>query len=344
MSMATASTGKTVYGNGSYAPNRGQVSAQGAQGYLQRELAKGRNVVSPVGRDGMSDQRSGVAATALKRVQPTPQKAAPSNGIIQNEGGKGNTTSAGNTTPPSNSAPATQTPQPVEPAGPVAPTMPPVVNINDAGTLELPFNYAYSQEVLGALGEYNDQLLGLQLESQQQGAEYAKNKRDAGVGYEGQKVRTLSDNASRGTAFSSGYGVAVGRDANQYTNYLNDLESSNTMQQNSYNMRRSAIVNAFNHMLQSAALNYGNDLTDSAGDLGYGSEDEEVPEETTGGVAPDFSGMNGYQSPTVPMPNLPNIPQNWSGWPTVTPGKGNSGGGTGGRPVVKPPRRPKKKK
>ena len=68
-----AQTGNRVYGAGGRAPNMGQVSAKGAQGYLAREQRKSRNgaVTRPIGSDGKSDSRSGVAANALKRQMKT---------------------------------------------------------------------------------------------------------------------------------------------------------------------------------------------------------------------------------------------------------------------------------
>lgn len=74
-----ALVGNRVYGGVRTSPNKGQVSAKGAQGYLKRELAKRRTgpvgpvkisrpIVRPKGRDGKSDSRSGVAATALRNM------------------------------------------------------------------------------------------------------------------------------------------------------------------------------------------------------------------------------------------------------------------------------------
>lgn len=74
-----ALVGNRVYGGVRNSPNKGQVSAKGAQGYLKRELAKRRpgpmgpvqvknSIVRPKGRDGKSDSRSGVAAHALRRM------------------------------------------------------------------------------------------------------------------------------------------------------------------------------------------------------------------------------------------------------------------------------------
>lgn len=79
-------TGNRVYKGGVTAPNKGPVSAKGAQGYVKRELRSKltdrkrtlakpgggmiqRPVVSPKGSDGASDRRSKVAAMALQRMK-----------------------------------------------------------------------------------------------------------------------------------------------------------------------------------------------------------------------------------------------------------------------------------
>lgn len=78
-----ALVGNRVYGGVRTSPNKGQVSAKGAQGYLKRELAKrkrgpvgttatgkiSRPIVRPKGGDGKSDSRSGVAANFLHRMR-----------------------------------------------------------------------------------------------------------------------------------------------------------------------------------------------------------------------------------------------------------------------------------
>lgn len=71
ISKATIQTGKRVYNGVSQSPNRGQVSAKGAQGYIKRELRKKQKsgVLRQVGSDGKSDSRSAVAALALKRMR-----------------------------------------------------------------------------------------------------------------------------------------------------------------------------------------------------------------------------------------------------------------------------------
>ena len=68
VSQPQASRGRTVYSGGSFAPTKGPVSAQGAQGYIQRSIRQGNAGLwggsSKWGRDGKSDTRSGVAPVA----------------------------------------------------------------------------------------------------------------------------------------------------------------------------------------------------------------------------------------------------------------------------------------
>lgn len=80
-SIRKALTGNRVYKGGTTAPNKGAVSAKGANGYVQRELRKrkmaspkrpggiARPLVSPKGSDGKSDRRSRVAAMSLQRLR-----------------------------------------------------------------------------------------------------------------------------------------------------------------------------------------------------------------------------------------------------------------------------------
>ena len=268
MSFGNYSQGRTVYGSGSYAPTRGPVSPAGAQGYLKREMRKGGNVglfggVSRLGRDGQSDTRSGMAAAAMQRQDRWAGK----------EGGPGfnpNSTHKGGKTgiTPAQTRPHTIAP-PITPqqTQPVTPT----VTVNAAGTLELPYNQQYSEDVLAGLADTNQALLALQQQQQQQALAYAEQQRQEGINYTNQQRGTLNDNAARGVAFSSGYGVAVGNDANNHNNMLNQLAQDNANKNAEFEFNRTTIMNAFKDSLRQAAQQYGNELNDDAGSLGYGS-------------------------------------------------------------------------
>lgn len=76
-------TGKTVYGNGSYAPNRG---TNNPAGYIKREVNKTGPLggVSNFGSTGRSETRSGLARKALERQGLKEAKPAqPANGFIK---------------------------------------------------------------------------------------------------------------------------------------------------------------------------------------------------------------------------------------------------------------------
>lgn len=273
MTGLTASLqGRNVYGSGSYAPTRGQVSAQGMQGYLRREM-RGNNQgmfggVSRFGRDGRSDTRSGMAAQALARQQrnrPGNQKGL--GGVNWRD--RGRTAFQGQNRGNSPASPGGNAQGAA--VGAPASSAPPTVTVNDAGILELPYSPAWNQEILGGLQDTNSALLALQQQQQQQALQYASDKRMAGIGYDETQRQTLNDSSGRGTAFSSGYGVAVGRNANDYNNLLNSLDLDNSQANAGYDFDRTAIINAFKDQLRQGSLAYADSLVEGAGTLGYGS-------------------------------------------------------------------------
>lgn len=279
MSIQQFSRGRAVYSQGSYAPTRGQVSAQGAQGYLKRELNKpGKAGVSQWGKDGQSDTRSGMAKAALDRKNAAnngrPQLGGPrppiKNPQVGQPGGPSGGQSEGGT------APSTGGPKP--PAQPPQP----VVEIGENGQLKLPYNQEFSEGVLGALQESNSSLLDIQNQQQQQALQYMQSNRDADVDYTNLKRSTLSDNAGRGTAFSSGYGLAVGNNANAYNTMKNDLATQHTMANSNFDLQRAGIYDSFNDTLRQGALAYGNSLTEQAGNLGYGTDKNPIAGGDTG--------------------------------------------------------------
>lgn len=285
MSIQQFSRGRAVYGQGSYAPTRGQVSAQGAQGYLKRELGKkGKAGVSSWGRDGQSDTRSGVAKAALGRKDAA-SKGRPQLGGIRPPLTGPNTSKGGQVGQPGGPDRETGgTRPPIQPGQPggggSAPD--PVVEISENGQLKLPYNQQYGESVLGALQDSNSSLLDIQSQQQQQALQYMQANRDVDTQYTGLKRNTLSDNAGRGTAFSSGYGLAVGNDATMYNNTKNDLASQNTQINNTLDLQRAGIYDAFNDTLRQGALSYGNSLTEQAGNLGYGTDNNPIKGGDTG--------------------------------------------------------------
>lgn len=271
MSIQQFSRGRVAYGSGSYAPTRGQVSAQGAQGYLKRELRKNtKQGVSSYGGDGMSDTRSGVAAAALrlknkggaswgatsKPQTPNPGRTnfekSDDSGMMDwrkdQPGGGTPATGGGNSTP--------ETPN---------------VQIGANGQLELPYNANWNQTVLSSLGDYNSQLLDLQTQRQQQALDFMNQNRQADQDYTTLKRDTLSQSAGAGTAFSSGYGLAVGNNANAYNTFKNNLAAQNTLANNSFDLQQSSIVDNFNNILRQGALGLADETAQNAGSLGFGT-------------------------------------------------------------------------
>jgi hypothetical protein len=334
-----------VYGGGSFAPNRGAVSAQGAQGYLRREIKKQNTGpfggVSAVGRDGQSNTRSGVAQNILKRrADPTPQRAmGGGSGIIAGDNKPKPpikpTTGGGGKDPIGNTGPMNPNGNPTGPSTPVPPPVPTVV-VSPTGQLNLPYDQQFSSEVLAALDQYNNELMDLQLDQQQEGLDYTIQRRDADSAYTGTKRSTLASNAARGTAFSSQYGTAVANNAQQYQNKIGDLDTKHSMFGQNNELRRAGILTAFQRMLSQSAMDYGNDLSEDAGNLGLDGN----------------GGTGGTGSPSVPpsaqMPQAPNTPGNpnpwWQGnWSTMgvrnppMPRDPRPGGGGGGK--KKPPKK-----
>lgn len=269
--MNAFGAGRTVYGSGSYAPTRGQVSAQGMQGYLRRETRRNNQGiyggVSRFGGDGQSDTRSGMARQALARQQQNKWGGIEGRpGFNPNvKGGRGGKGGGSGPRPVANGGGANGTNAPVG-----APVSTPSVVVNDDGTLELPYSPAWNEEILGGLQDTNSALLALQQQQQQQALQYASDKKGASDEYVTTKRDTLNDNASRGVAFSSGYGVAVGQDANNYNNLVNSLDLANSQANAGYDFDRTAIINAFKDQLRQGSLSYADSLVEGAGSLGYG--------------------------------------------------------------------------
>lgn len=256
-SRQQAQTGKRVYGGTSQAPNRGQVSAAGAQGYIKRELrGKARaGVQRRIGGDGQSDNRSAVAAQALARQK----KAGPPRGKddgrpVVNKGG--------------------------DKSGPVVgPPKPPTqqVKVNPNGVLELPYDQEFNVEQLAAINDANEQLMGLKVQGDQQALEYGQSKRQSQLAYDSLRGQTLNQNAAQGTAFSSRYGTAVANNATGFANEMGELEQQNANFLQNRGLQMAGIQSSLNAQLAALAQQYGHDLNEEAGGLGYGTGTPTLP-------------------------------------------------------------------
>lgn len=233
LSTQQALRGRVVYGNGSLAPNKGRVSAAGAQGYIQREVAKRRQAMSPVGKDGQSDRRSGIAQAAMARATP---KKPPTKTPVKG-------------TQPKKPAPK---PKPKKPAAPApVPYKPPAISVSPTGAITFPMGQ-YGPEMEQALADYNTQIMTLQQQDQQNALEYQDALRQANEGYSTQRRSTLNDAAARGMAYSTGYSQAVGQDASNYTNTVGKLNQANATGLQSSAQQRALLREVFNRQLANA--------------------------------------------------------------------------------------------
>jgi hypothetical protein len=235
----------------------GTVSAKGAQGYLKREV-KNRNqggVVRPVGRDGKSDSRSGVAARALNQGLASHGGRTPATKTKTKPGQQ----QATNPTPLQNAAAQ----------DPLAPA-PIQLKVTPNGTLELPYNQSFSSDALQAFKEGNDELLSLQQEEQAMQQEVMQGRRDADTQYGQLKTQTLSTAGGGGTTFSSAHGKRIADDATAYSNTLADISKREADFTQNASARRAAIQSALAMQLAEGAQGYGDELNEEAGDLGYG--------------------------------------------------------------------------
>lgn len=261
VSRRTAQTGNRVYNGVSQSPNRGQVSAQGAQGYVQREVRKQAmsGVVRPKGPDGKSDSRSTVAAQSLQRQrqQQGPSKAnAPKPAKL-----RGRTMAAPNPARSQPSGPA---------VGPVAPSFPPIT-ISANGVLELPYDQEAAEDEFQANYEANENLAALDAADRENLAGYNQNVRDSGIAYESLRRQTLDANAARGTAFSSQHGIAAGDNARDYSNHIGDLNTARNNFLAELGQKRTGIQTGLTQRLGLIAQRRAHRLNEDAGDLGFGT-------------------------------------------------------------------------
>lgn len=272
VSFRQAQTGNRVYRGVGQSPNLGQVSAKGAQGYLKRELRKPSKGVRPVGNDGQSDRRSGVAARALRGGQiagnlgnNVGRPGANPNPSRQQKGVKSGFNNKGK----KSSQTVGATPEAISP-----PT--PQVTVTSNGTLELPYSQNLGLSAMKALQDSNDELLSLQQEEQQMQMEAMQGRRDADLAYKQLQQQNLSSNASGGTVFSSMYGKSVAEGAGAYSNTLADISRQEADFNQQAALRRAMIQSSLAEQLAAAAQENQVDLTEEAGNLGYGRYQGEV--------------------------------------------------------------------
>ncbi len=301
MAFNSFAAGRKVYGQGSFAPTRGKVNPQG---YIQRGLRQQaqKRSVSQTGRDGKSDTRSGIAKRVLAKkkpqvgkVNPTIKTAAtvkPLNAWAPQSA----PTSTGPDTRglPLNQAipnnPASSTPT----AGDPVPDFQPI-QINQNGTLDLPYDSQSSVELLKQKETANQALLQLQEDEQANELEFSQNTRDTNRQYEDLRRQALNNFGSRGTAFSSGYGKAVGDNANEYNTQIGDINSQRNSFRQFAEKSRMGISTAFNDYVRKDAMDRAARAQEQAGKLGLGPAKPATP----GTKAP-----GGVKAKPKPKPNL----------------------------------------
>lgn len=146
------------------------------------------------------------------------------------------------------------------------------VQINKNGRLDLPFDFAASQEALNRQQQANEALFQLQQEGQQHDLDYLNKSRGMAKDYELQQRGSLGEFGSRGTVFSSGYGNRIATDANDYNQGRLNLDNENTRAKNYMEAAKLRVQQDFNDFLQQQGLARGHELgATKAGTLGLGT-------------------------------------------------------------------------
>lgn len=266
MQIGTLARGKPIYRMSSFAPTRGPVNPQG---YLQRELRK----QGLMGSDGQSDRRSGLASGMLKNRGIVAGEPAPGGG------GKPPGTPGFPGNGPERDGRKDGPRPPLEdqntPGGPYGGIMnnahtSPVVNVNEDGTLSLPFDLQSSKDAIALQQDFNAQLLGLQQDQQGSDLQYQMALRSAMQGYDQTKRDTLNSAAAGGNAFGSAYGYAAGRNANEFANTSGNLTAEHGLGQANTAATREALVRDFNQQLALIIADQAAAAAEDAGSLGYG--------------------------------------------------------------------------
>lgn len=264
MQVQKAALGSRNYRLGmSKAPTRGKVNPRG---YIQREIRNRNQKRAGRGNDGFSDRRSGLAKSALnnaKRYASSPGKKQDPRLASKPKRNDVKITTPGFADPNDNTR--------ITAPGFVdnSPSIPPL-KINENGQLDLPFDEAFGLGLVDQQQSMNSELMDLQQQEQEQALDFANSRRNLTNQFREANRNTLNENAARGTAFSSGYGVQASDNARNFNNAINDLTSWNTQTMSGFGNRRMGIQNAFNDYVRQAVLRRSMDLAPEAGDLGYG--------------------------------------------------------------------------
>jgi hypothetical protein len=280
-----------------------------------------KNGVSKTGNDGKSDTRSGLAHNAIKNnlgnnVGRT--KQAP----IKNPGApKTNMPSYMPTKPTAQPAPVGQQPT-------VAPPPQPTVPVGPTGQLQLPYDSQYYGQVLDAQQNFDNEMMNIGFEEQDQATQYQRFMRELEESYVDRQRGTLNNAGAGGMLQSSQYAVGVGNDAEDYNESKTDASTDNTNFMNQMATRKTTAQNFFNQLV----AQYGSEFAEryAAQQAAAASTyTEPVPEVVPGEVIASVPTMptnsgGGYQPPSWVGSN------GWTGFGGSLGGGGGNGGGGGG--------------
>lgn len=238
--------GNTVYGSGSFAPNTGHVSAQGVQGYLQREMSSKRTLASSVGGDGQSDTRSGAAASLRDRLN-SGSNQGPTYGQQATPGGGPNPYQTNTYAAP------TPTGSPLYSSTVTAAAKPAAVPTGVTGKLSLPGNIDYANSVLGAYSSLSAQLNQNYNDAVANEAEYANNMYGLNKEYAKQQGVTRAAQGGQGTLYSSANVNAVRKDLENYSSQANEQQTAYQNNRNAFTNNAQTIKNSWTGQLQQAS-------------------------------------------------------------------------------------------
>lgn len=159
---------------------------------------------------------------------------------------------------------------PTTPPPPSAPQPGTNIQVSKNGKLNLPYNQKYAESYLNAQNEFNNDMIQMDSEANQQALEHSQALRNQQQQFQGQQLQNRNVNAAQGTVFSSKYGTAVSNTARTHANTIADLEMKNTSFRQNLTARQNQARAFLNNQLALLSQQYANELGGQAGKLGYG--------------------------------------------------------------------------
>ena len=267
MAASSYLVGNRVYKGASNAPTRGTVDPMG---YVERSL------------NNPSQKRSGLAAAALRRLQPgqqsntsqnlDPQQANP----LQGYSGAARSVQVRNPSTATGAGAAVQTPTPNPQAGPLAVTntgkLKPQLPSASTGATGLPFDPTAADAQVQLQAQKNRFESDAAAEEQRIQREYMMQRRGVEEEMPNAQRELLERYAGRGLAYSSGYAYDQGDQQGQYARLLSQLESGQTDGLADLLRQRGLFNDDWSSRLQAVQAAAARRLAEQAGDLGLGGE------------------------------------------------------------------------